>query len=94
MNIIAEESNWQVINLPYRCIKPHIKDLVSVSLQRHLGAPFKVTCDASWFEALFDPTLSNLAGICCPCTWIEIPQEERQYHWIQLLGGCDLVYKI
>ena len=69
----------QVINLPYRCIKPHIEDLVSVSLQRHLGAPFKVTSDASWFEALFDPSLSNLAGICSPCTYIEIPQEELHF---------------
>lgn len=66
------------INLPYRCIKPNIEDLVSVSLQRHLGAPFKVTCDASWFEALFDPSLSNLAGICGPRTYIEIPQKSSR----------------
>ena len=79
-SVLEHEKIWRVSRirsavkylyhlLPYRCVEPHIKHFVRVSLQRNRGAPFQVTCYTARSEAILDPPAGNMARVRCPRSW-------------------------
>ena len=71
---------WEILlgdaDIADRGVEPDVEDFLLVVFERDLGAPLEVSGDASAFESLFEPGLSDLASVQLPLSLLRDSVEE------------------